>query len=143
MELPPWLSSLSVPVLSAAVGGIIALLFLADYFRRKRAEVVTISHLSTPPDPDPKPSAPPSKHAPPKKGSQRSHLHHHSDKVTDCFSLPFSVFFFLVSSNVMAGELIQLGSLMTEIAFLFFLLPRRIRGQLTTFYFFVTPTISI
>jgi hypothetical protein len=86
MELPPWLSSLSVPVLSLAVGGVIALLFLADYFRRKRAEVATISHLSTPPDP--KPSAPASKHAPPKKGSQRSHLHHHSDKVTDCLSHP-------------------------------------------------------
>ncbi|KAJ4805874.1 Transducin beta-like protein 2 [Rhynchospora pubera] len=78
MELPPWLSSLSVPVLSTAVGGVIALLFLAGYLRRKRAEVATISHLSTPPDP--KRSAPPSKQAPPKKASQRSHLHHHSDK---------------------------------------------------------------
>ncbi|XP_020678968.1 transducin beta-like protein 2 [Dendrobium catenatum] len=36
-------SVVSIPLLSAIVGGVLALLLLADYFRRKRAEVVTIA----------------------------------------------------------------------------------------------------
>ncbi|KAJ3678561.1 hypothetical protein LUZ60_002364 [Juncus effusus] len=70
MEL---LSTLSVPVLSAAIGGVLALIFLADYFRRRRADVAAISH------PDQAPAVAQSK--PPKKNPQRAHAHHHhSDK---------------------------------------------------------------
>ncbi|KAK8965427.1 hypothetical protein KSP40_PGU020179 [Platanthera guangdongensis] len=36
-------STASIPLLSAIVGGVLALLIFADYFRRKRAEVATIA----------------------------------------------------------------------------------------------------
>ncbi|XP_072959633.1 uncharacterized protein [Typha angustifolia] len=73
----PWLSSLSLPFLSVVVGAVVALLFFADYFRRKRAEVSTIVH----PVPQQssnigKPSKPPSAAA--RRPHQKFQHHHHA-----------------------------------------------------------------
>ncbi|XP_010918319.1 uncharacterized protein [Elaeis guineensis] len=69
-------SAASVPLLSAIVGGVLALLLFADYFRRKRAEVAMIAPAAVPDRsaadhkaPKPAPSAA-------KKSHPRSHSHH-------------------------------------------------------------------
>ncbi|OAY76924.1 Transducin beta-like protein 2 [Ananas comosus] len=76
--LPSILSSLSLPLLSAVVGAVLALLFLADYFRRKRAEIGTIAQPTTATA-----AAAASRNPPPpstaaaKKPPHRPHHHHH------------------------------------------------------------------
>ncbi|WOL09673.1 transducin beta-like protein 2 [Canna indica] len=72
-------ASFSVPLLSAIVGGVIVLLFFADYFRRKRAEVSTITatdNAARPVASKPPPPAPASK----KSHHQKPHAHSAADK---------------------------------------------------------------
>lgn len=95
------LSTISIPLLSVIVGGVLALLFVADYFRRKRAEVATVAAAAPPPESKPiasKASKPP----PARKPHPRSHSHV-ADKVNWLiipslslyqFSLDFLNFFF-------------------------------------------------
>ncbi|KAL6909606.1 hypothetical protein ACP4OV_001887 [Aristida adscensionis] len=70
-------SSLSVPLLSALLGGAIALVFLAGYLRRKRAAIAHVPPSATAAAPDqPKHLRPSNQH---KKGNLRPH-HHAADK---------------------------------------------------------------
>ncbi|XP_039139048.1 transducin beta-like protein 2 [Dioscorea cayenensis subsp. rotundata] len=72
----PFISSISIPLLTAIIGAVVALLFVTDYLRRKRSEVATIAqHLDAKVD-DQKPSRPP----PSKKSHPRSHHHAAADK---------------------------------------------------------------
>ncbi|PKA47703.1 U4/U6 small nuclear ribonucleoprotein PRP4-like protein [Apostasia shenzhenica] len=68
----------SIPLLSAIVGGVLALLLFADYFRRKRAEVATIAHSRDVKVADHNaPKRPPSSS---RKPHTRSHHSHAADK---------------------------------------------------------------
>ncbi|XP_020096317.1 transducin beta-like protein 2 [Ananas comosus] len=76
--LPSILSSLSLPLLSAVVGAVLALLFLADYFRRKRAEIGTIAQPTTATAAAAAArNPPPPSTAAAKKPPHRPHHHHH------------------------------------------------------------------
>ncbi|KAJ6851565.1 uncharacterized protein M6B38_259650 [Iris pallida] len=75
---PPLSSSsfISIPLFSAIVGGVLVLLFFADYFRRKRAEVATVAS----PEPNPAAAASSQKSSKPlpssnRKPHPRSHSH--------------------------------------------------------------------
>uniref|UniRef100_A0A0D9W1M2 Uncharacterized protein n=1 Tax=Leersia perrieri TaxID=77586 RepID=A0A0D9W1M2_9ORYZ len=66
-------SSLSVPLLSAIFGAVIALLFLSGYLRRKRAVIAHLPPAATAAAPDQPKQLRPSNQ--PKKGQHRSHHH--------------------------------------------------------------------
>lgn len=69
------LSTVSVPLLSVLVGGVLALLFLADYFRRKKSEVSAISN----PNPNPNiPNAATKSSKPPVSNRKAAHPRSHS-----------------------------------------------------------------
>ncbi|KAG0503052.1 hypothetical protein HPP92_003124 [Vanilla planifolia] len=73
------LSAVSIPLLSAIVGGVLALLLLADYFRRRKlAEVSAVSEASKINNADQKAVKPPP--PPLKKQHARSHHPHTTDK---------------------------------------------------------------
>ncbi|CAL4920225.1 unnamed protein product [Urochloa decumbens] len=74
-------SSLTVPLISAVLGGAIALVFLAGYLRRKRAAIAHIppSATATAADPDQPKHVRPSNQAHHKKGHTRLH-HNAADK---------------------------------------------------------------
>ena len=71
-------SALSVPLLSAILGGAIALVFLAGYLRRKRADIAHVPPSATAAAPDlPKQVRPATQ---PRKGSRP---HHHAASAAD------------------------------------------------------------
>jgi hypothetical protein len=72
-------SVLSVPLLSAILGGAIALVFLAGYLRRKRADIAHVPPSATAAAPDlPKQLRPANQH---RKGSRPHHHAAAADKV--------------------------------------------------------------
>ncbi|THU54884.1 hypothetical protein C4D60_Mb11t00760 [Musa balbisiana] len=76
-------ASFSVPLLSTIVGGVLILLFFADYLRRKRAEISTIAAAQSPQQPDatkPPPSSSSSAVASKKTHRQKHHSHSATDK---------------------------------------------------------------
>ncbi|KAJ0981399.1 hypothetical protein J5N97_009654 [Dioscorea zingiberensis] len=75
-----------MPLLSAIIGGILALLFVTDYLRRKRSEVATIAQPLNAKVVDQKPSHPPPPDS--KKSHLRSQHHHAADKVPFDFPSP-------------------------------------------------------
>uniref|UniRef100_A0A453MKI5 Uncharacterized protein n=1 Tax=Aegilops tauschii subsp. strangulata TaxID=200361 RepID=A0A453MKI5_AEGTS len=74
-------SGLSVPLLSALLGGAVALVFLAGYLRRKRADIAHLPPSAAAAAPDlPKQVRPAGQN---KKGGGHARVHHHHASAAD------------------------------------------------------------